>query len=84
MKKLLAATFPQEYILYVEGEGAEVVPKLMNSFRFDHVFYTGSIAVGKAVYQMAAKDLVPVTLVCWPVSTSTVRKEIGSDSSTGS
>ncbi|NTS40114.1 aldehyde dehydrogenase [Flavisolibacter sp. BT320] len=62
MKKLLAATFPQEYILYVEGEGAEVVPKLMNSFRFDHVFYTGSIAVGKAVYQMAAKDLVPVTL----------------------
>ncbi|RYZ56911.1 MAG: aldehyde dehydrogenase [Chitinophagaceae bacterium] len=62
MKKLLAATFPQEYILYVEGEGADVVPKLMNNFRFDHVFYTGSISVGKAVYEMAAKDLVPVTL----------------------
>jgi aldehyde dehydrogenase (NAD+) len=34
----------------------------MNAFRFDHVFYTGSIPVGKIIYQLAAKDLVPVTL----------------------
>ena len=34
----------------------------MKSFRFDHVFYTGSTAVGKAIYQMAAEQLVPVTL----------------------
>lgn len=62
MKTLLAATFPGDYILYVEGEGAEVVPQMLNNFRFDHVFYTGSIPVGKAVYEMAAKQLVPVTL----------------------
>jgi len=35
---------------------------MMNSFVFDHVFYTGSTAVGKIIYQMASKDLVPVTL----------------------
>src|SRR5678809_858473 len=34
----------------------------MNSFVFDHVFYTGSTAVGKIIYKMAAEQLVPVTL----------------------
>jgi aldehyde dehydrogenase (NAD+) len=34
----------------------------MNSFRFNHVFYTGSTAVGKSIYQMAAAQLIPVTL----------------------
>src|SRR5947199_7196987 len=49
MKKMIAETFPEEYIFYVEGNGAEVVPQIMNSFRFDHVFYTGSTTVGKAI-----------------------------------
>ncbi|MDQ3277993.1 MAG: aldehyde dehydrogenase [Bacteroidota bacterium] len=62
MKRLVEATFSKEFVLYVEGEGAAVVPQLMNNFRFDHLFYTGSIPVGKAVYQMAAQQLVPVTL----------------------
>ena len=31
-------------------------------FVFDHVFYTGSTAVGKIIYEMAAENLVPVTL----------------------
>jgi aldehyde dehydrogenase (NAD+) len=48
--------------LVVEGDGAEVVPAMMTSFRFDHVFYTGSLKAGKSVYQMAAEELVPVTL----------------------
>ena len=34
----------------------------MNNFTFDHVFYTGSTAVGKIIYKMAAERLVPVTL----------------------
>jgi aldehyde dehydrogenase (NAD+) len=62
MKKVIEATFPPEYILYVEGEGGEVVPGMMNNFRFDHVFYTGSTAVGNLVYKMAAEKLSPVTL----------------------
>jgi aldehyde dehydrogenase (NAD+) len=35
---------------------------MMNEFVFDHVFFTGSTSVGKSVYEMAAKNLVPVTL----------------------
>jgi len=62
MKKIIEEIFPSEYILFVEGDGAEVVPQMMNGFVFDHVFYTGSTAVGKIIYQMAAKNLVPVTL----------------------
>jgi aldehyde dehydrogenase (NAD+) len=62
MKKIIEENFTSEYILYVEGEGAAVVPQMMNHFRFDHVFYTGSTQVGKMIYQMAAAQLVPVTL----------------------
>lgn len=60
--RMIREIFPPEYILLVEGEGSEVIPAMMNGFRFDHVFFTGSIPVGKQIYQMAAKDLVPVTL----------------------
>ena len=62
MKKIISGNFPAEYILYVEGDGATVVPNMMNSFRFNHVFYTGSTSVGKKIYQLAAEQLVPVTL----------------------
>lgn len=62
IEKMLREIFSEEYIKVVQGDGAEVVPAMMNAFRFDHVFYTGSIPVGKSIYQLAAKDLVPVTL----------------------
>ncbi len=62
MKKIIAEVFSKEYILYVEGEGADVIPRMMNNFIFDHVFYTGSTATGKIIYKMAAENLVPVTL----------------------
>ena len=61
-KKIIEETFDPQYILFTEGDGATVVPELMNNFVFDHVFYTGSTAVGKSIYQLAAKNLVPVTL----------------------
>jgi aldehyde dehydrogenase (NAD+) len=62
VEKIIAEVFPKEFVAVVQGDGATVVPGMMNNFRFDHVFYTGSIPVGRAVYQLAAKDLVPVTL----------------------
>src|ERR1700709_2108468 len=43
LEKLLTAIYPPEYVHVVQGEGAEVVKGLMQSFRFDHVFFTGSI-----------------------------------------
>ncbi len=62
MKKIIEEVFHPEYILYAAGDGAVVVPQLMNNFTFDHVFYTGSTVVGKLIYKMAAERLVPVTL----------------------
>lgn len=62
IKKIIESVFDKEYILFVKGDGATIVPELMNNFIFDHVFYTGSTAVGKIIYELAAKNLVPVTL----------------------
>ena len=62
MKKIIEDVFLPEYILYVQGDGATVVPQMMNNFSFDHIFYTGSTTVGKIIYKMAAEKLVPVTL----------------------
>lgn len=62
MQRIIESVFPKEYILYVPGDGATVIPEMMQHFRFDHVFYTGSTTVGKIIYKMAAEELVPVTL----------------------
>ncbi len=62
MKQVIAETFEQQYIQLVEGDGAAVIPEMMNNFTFDHIFYTGSTMVGKIIYKMAAERLVPVTL----------------------
>src|SRR5258705_5680777 len=62
IEKIILEAFPPEYVKCVQGDGAAVIPQMMHAFRFDHVFYTGSIPVGKIIYQLAAKDLIPVTL----------------------
>jgi len=62
MKKIVEENFSEEYILCTEGEGAVLIPQMTDSFRFDYIFYTGSISVGKIIYEMAAKQLIPVTL----------------------
>lgn len=62
MRTIIEEIFNPLYIKYVTGEGATIIPEMMNHFRFDHVFYVGSTAVGKIIYQMAAAQLVPVTL----------------------
>lgn len=58
---MISDTFDPAYITVVEGDGSEAIPALM-SFRFDHVFFTGSIPVGKKILEMAAPHLTPVTL----------------------
>ncbi len=60
--KMLNEVFDENYIKVITGKGAEVVRDLINHFRFDHIFYTGSTTVGKEIYKLAANNLVPVTL----------------------
>ena len=62
MAKIVDDLFPNNYMLYLEGDGATILPPLLTENRFDHIFYTGSTAVGKIIYKYAAEKLVPVTL----------------------
>jgi aldehyde dehydrogenase (NAD+) len=62
VRRIVEAAFRPEEVLVVEGDGAQVIPPLVRGFRFDHIFYTGSTAVGRRIYEMAAEQLVPVTL----------------------
>jgi len=62
MEKMIKEIFSEKHISIVCGDGASTIPALMHHFRFDHLFYTGSTAVGRSIYQHAAKELTPVTL----------------------
>ena len=62
MQQLIDETFDKQYLQLIQGDGAVVIPEMMNNFTFDHVFYTGGGLVGKIIYKMAAERLVPVTL----------------------
>ena len=75
MEKIIHEIFPPNYIKVVQGDGAEIVPLMMKNFRFDHIFYTGSISVGKSIYKLAAEQLVPVTLELGGKSPAIVEKD---------
>ena len=57
---MLAETFGKEEIACFEG-GVEVSAALLE-LPFNHIFFTGSPAIGKVVMQAAAKHLASVTL----------------------
>lgn len=57
---MIRATFPEEYIAVVEG-GREENCTLLEQ-RFEYIFFTGGVEVGKHVMKKAAENLTPVTL----------------------
>ncbi len=60
LSELISAVFTQEEVLVQEG-GPEIAQELLQE-RWDYIFFTGSVAVGKIVAAAAAKHLTPVTL----------------------
>ncbi|WP_332446277.1 aldehyde dehydrogenase [Sphaerochaeta sp.] len=60
IEELLLKLFPSHYIATFQG-GSEMNQQLL-SYRFDHIFFTGSPSVGKVVMQSAAQTLTPITL----------------------
>jgi aldehyde dehydrogenase (NAD+) len=60
--EIITTHFPEEYIAVINGDGEEVGNLLVGEHHFDHVFFTGSVGVGKKIMAMAAKHLSPVTL----------------------
>ena len=57
---LLGSVFTEDYVCCVTG-GREENTALLGQ-RWDKIFFTGSVAVGKVVMEAAAKHLTPVTL----------------------
>ena len=60
LKKLIAKTFPAEYITLIDG-GHDVADMCLEE-RFDKIFYTGSPEIGKHVLAAAAKNLTSTAL----------------------
>lgn len=60
LKKLVESVFPSKYVAVIEG-GREENAILLEQ-RFDYIFFTGSVTVGKLVLEKAAKYVTPVTL----------------------
>ncbi len=58
--KIIGECFNEEYIAVIEG-GREANNALLDG-KFDYIFFTGSVAVGKTVMAAAAVNLTPVTL----------------------
>jgi len=60
INKIIKKTFHINHVEVVEG-GVEVSNELLIS-RWDYIFFTGSVAVGKIIAKAAAENLTPVTL----------------------
>ncbi|WP_281232544.1 aldehyde dehydrogenase [Flavobacterium gelatinilyticum] len=58
--KIIEKTFHVKHVEVCEG-GVEVSNKLLAQ-RWDYIFFTGSVSVGKIVAKAAAENLTPVTL----------------------
>ena len=60
LAKLIREVFPEKYVAVVEGGRAENQSLLEQ--RFDYIFFTGGVNVGKLVMEKASAHLTPVTL----------------------
>ena len=60
LRGILAECFPPEFVAVVEGGRAE--NQALLDQKFDYIFFTGGVEVGRAVMTRAARHLTPVTL----------------------
>ena len=60
MAELIAAVFPPDWVTVIQG-GREQNAALLEQ-KFDYIFFTGSVDVGKMVMEKASRHLTPVTL----------------------
>lgn len=60
LKELVESCFPAKYVAVAEGGRAENAALL--DLKFDAIFFTGSVNVGRLVMEKAARYLTPVTL----------------------
>ncbi len=77
MAQIINQNFDANVFKVIEGSVKETT-ELLN-IKFDKVFFTGSVPVGKIVYQAAAKHLTPVTLELGGKSPAIITKDVNID-----
>lgn len=58
--KIIKESFEEKYITAIEGDAKTVT--LLLEKKFDYIFFTGGITVGKIIAEAASKHLTPFTL----------------------
>lgn len=77
MRKIIKNSFPEEYIAI--GEGGVGETRQLLEQKFDYIFFTGGIKVGRLVMEAASKNLTPITLELGGKSPCIVDKNIDMD-----
>jgi aldehyde dehydrogenase (NAD+) len=77
--EMITEYFDESYIAVIEGDGEQVGKELILNYHFDHIFFTGSVQVGKKVMEMASSHLSPVTLELGGKSPCIIDKEANLD-----
>ena len=62
IEEIINSTFDKRYINVIDPLGGKETVSELLSLKFDYIFFTGSVRVGKIVMEAASKNLIPVTL----------------------
>ena len=62
VNSIITIRFIDNDCIKVESEVGEPMITELLKHKWDHVFFTGSVSVGRVVYEAAAKHLTPCTL----------------------
>lgn len=60
LKKILDDIYPAKYVVVMTG--GRMANQELLAEKFDYIFFTGSVSVGKIVMESASKNLTPITL----------------------
>lgn len=77
--KIIKETFDEKFVAVIEGDVE--ANKLLLDEKFDIIFFTGSIPVGKIVMEAASKHLTPVVLELGGKSPCIIDKNVDIDKS---
>ncbi len=77
--ELIREHFDESYIAVIEGDGEQVGKELILNYHFDHIFFTGSVPVGRKIMEMASHQLSPVTLELGGKSPCIIDRDVNLD-----
>ena len=62
LEEIINNNFDENYVKVVNPLGGKDVVSYLLDLKFDYIFFTGSVGVGKVIMKKAAENLIPVTL----------------------